>query len=173
MIILRQSESDLSGLRHMQFSVGCEYAVHGLLFLAMHDEDKVQLVSEIARAQNLSESYLSKVFQSLAKSGLVKSYRGAHGGYRLALPPEKITLRDMTLAVEGKAPLFNPQSDKRKCDFAADCIIREAFAKAEQSLFRELGKVTLKDMADRAKPAGDRLKWLKLSDSTKIQIEGS
>lgn len=149
----------------MQFSVGCDYAIHGLLFLAMRHEDEVVLVSDIARAQNLPESYLAKVFQQLAKAGLLKSFRGAKGGYMLALPPEQITLRDVALAVEGKTPLFTPLSNKRECHFAEDCLIREAFTRAERSLFRELNKVTLKEMVERARTAAPRLKWLKLPET--------
>ncbi len=149
----------------MQFSVGCEYAVHGLLFLGMRKENEVVLVKEIARAQNLPESYLAKVFQLLAKAGLLNSYRGAQGGYSLALPPEQITLLDVTLAIEGKTPLFKPQDDRRDCNFADDCLIREAFNKAERSLYRELEKVTLQKMVKRASCAGNRLGWLNLEKS--------
>lgn len=151
----------------MQFSIGCEYAVHGLLFLAMRPDQNVVLVKDIARAQHLPESYLAKVFQLLAKAGLLKSFRGAQGGYSLALPPEKITLRDVTIAIEGKTPLFKPLDARRECTFADDCLIRETFNKAEESLYRELEKVTLKEMADRASGAGNRLKWLQ-SDLTNI-----
>lgn len=149
----------------MQFSIGCEYAVHGLLYLAMRRENEIVFVSDIARAQNLPESYLAKVFQLLAKAGLLRSYRGARGGYSLALPPDKITLLDVTLAIEGRNPLFKPQSDKRDCNFAADCLIREAFSNAEKSLFRELERVTLQEMVDRVHQAGDRLKWLNLPET--------
>jgi Rrf2 family protein len=149
----------------MQFSIGCEYAVHGLLFLAMRERDEVVLVSDIAKAQNLPESYLAKVFQSLARAGLLKSFRGAKGGFQLGRLPEEITLRDVTLAVEGSAPLFKPLSQKRDCQFEADCLIRAAFKKAETSLFTELEKVTLKQMVDKARAAGDRLKWLNISQS--------
>jgi Rrf2 family protein len=146
----------------MQFSIGCEYAVHGLLFLAMRNRDDVVFVSDIARAQNLPESYLAKVFQLLAKAGLLRSYRGAKGGYSLALRPDEITLRDVTMAIEGQTPLFKPQSAKRSCSFAADCLIREAFGRAEKSLFSELEKVTLQEMVDRVHQTGDHLKWLDL-----------
>lgn len=138
--------------------------MHGLLFLAMRHENEVVLVSDIARAQNLPESYLAKVFQLLAKAGLLRSFRGARGGYMLALPPEKITLRDIAMAVEGKTPLFRSLSNVRNCHFEADCIIREAFNRAEQSLFGELDKVTLREMAERARPAGRRLEWLNYPD---------
>jgi Rrf2 family protein len=144
----------------MQFSIGCEYAIHGLLYLAMQPPDEVILVTDVAHAQNLPVSYLAKVFQLLAKAGLVKSFRGAHGGYMLALPPDQLTLRDITQAIEGNNPLYSPLSSRRECGLAAECLIKEAFTKAEQSLFGELEKVTLKEMMDQASRRRSRMKWL-------------
>lgn len=144
----------------MQFSVSCEYAIHGLLFLAMRPQNEVVLVTDIARAQNLPESYLAKVFQLLAKAGLLRSFRGARGGYMLALPSEQITLKDIALAIEGNTPLFSPLSNKRECLLDSDCLIREAFSRAEKSLYHELEKVTLAEMTQRARKSKNRMKWL-------------
>ncbi|MBU1652192.1 Rrf2 family transcriptional regulator, partial [bacterium] len=82
--------------------------------------------------------------------------------------PEKITLRDVAIAVEGKTPLFTPLSEKRDCQLAPDCIIRQTFAKAEKSMFRELEKVTLQAMVDKANLSREKLKWL---DSSKKYIK--
>jgi Rrf2 family protein len=144
----------------MQYSIGCEYAIHGLLYLAMRPPAEVVLVTDVANAQNLPTSYLAKVFQLLAKAGLVKSFRGAHGGYMLALPPEKITLRDVTQAIEGSTPLYNPLSSRRECGLAAECVIKEAFTRAERSMLRELEKVSLKEMMDQASSHRSSMKWL-------------
>jgi len=144
----------------MQFSIGCEYAIHGMLFLAMRPENDIVLVNDIARAQNLPESYLAKVFQLLARGGLLRSFRGSHGGYMLALPPERITLKDIAVAIEGNTPLFSSLSNKRECSLDEDCLIRAAFTRAEESLYRELEKVTLREMTDRAKSSRSRMKWL-------------
>ncbi len=149
----------------MQFSVGCEYAIHGLLYLAMRPENEVVLVTDVARAQNLPVSYLAKVFQLLAKAGLVKSFRGARGGYMLAQSPEKINLRDITQAIEGSIPLFSSLSSRRECTLEADCLIREAFSRAEESLYRELEKVTLREMMERAMRLKSRMKWLQTPET--------
>jgi len=154
----------------MQFSVGCEYAIHGLLYLALKPQDEVVLVTDIARAQNLPVSYLAKVFQYLAKAGLVKSFRGARGGYMLALPPEQITLRHITQAIEGTSPLYSSLSIRRECSLEPDCIIREAFIRAEKSLYLELEKVTLKEIMERANQLRSRMKWLQTPDSRLVSI---
>jgi len=152
----------------MQFSVGCEYAIHGLLYLALQPADEVVLVTDIATAQHLPVSYLAKVFQYLAKAGLVKSFRGARGGYMLAQPPEKITLRQITQAIEGASPIYSSLSSRRECALEADCLIREAFSKAEESLYHELEKVTLQEMVERARRLRSRMKWLQVPDAPLI-----
>jgi Rrf2 family protein len=149
----------------MQFSLGCEYAIHGLLYLALQPPDEVVLVTDIAKAQNLPVSYLAKVFQYLAKAGLVKSFRGAKGGYMLAQPPGRITLRHITQAIDGAGPMFSPLSSRRECSAEADCLIREAFTKAEESMLHELEKVTLHEMVERARHMGSRMKWLHLPET--------
>ncbi|RJP79937.1 MAG: Rrf2 family transcriptional regulator [Candidatus Zixiibacteriota bacterium] len=152
----------------MQFSVGCEYAVHGLLYLAMQPENEVVLVTDIARAQNLPVSYLAKVFQLLAKSGLVKSFRGARGGYMLAQPPEAITLHDITQAIEGASPLYSPLSNRRDCTLETECLIRETFLRAERAMNRELEKVSLREMTEQAGRLKDRMKWLQTPENRTV-----
>ena len=144
----------------MQFSIGCEYAIHGLLYLAMRPPEEVVLLTDVAHAQNLPVSYLAKVFQLLAKGGLVKSFRGARGGYMLAISPDRITLREIIQAIEGHSPLYSSLSSRRECELAADCVIKEAFTRAEKSLYFELEKVTLKEMMDQASSQRSRMKWL-------------
>jgi Rrf2 family protein len=152
----------------MQISVGCEYAIHGLLYLALQPPDEVVLLTDVARAQNLPVSYLAKVFQFLAKAGLVKSFRGAHGGYMLAQSPDRITLRQITQAIEGAGPLFSPLSSRRDCSAEADCLIREAFSKAEESMLHELEKVTLHELVERAQTMRSRMKWLHMPEAPLI-----
>lgn len=149
----------------MQISVGCEYAIHGILYLALQPQNEAVLVTDIAKAQNLPVSYLAKVFQLLAKAGLVKSFRGARGGYLLARDPSRITLRDVIQAIEGATPLYTSLSARRKCAADEDCLIREAFCRAEASLYRELEKVTLYEIMESANRHRSRMKWLQAPDA--------
>ena len=90
----------------MKLSKSTELAIHGLFQLAQQKQNML-LISEIARAQNVSASYLAKVLQKLAECGLVRSSRGPKGGFSLARSPEKISLADVVQAVEAKEPLFD------------------------------------------------------------------
>ncbi|MGQ4808695.1 HTH-type transcriptional repressor NsrR [Candidatus Entotheonellaceae bacterium PAL068K] len=76
----------------MRFSLSTEYAIHGLLFLALRPPDAVTMLPEVARALGVSEPSLRKVFQTLARQGLITSYRGIKGGYSLGTPAREITL---------------------------------------------------------------------------------
>ncbi|MBC8204152.1 Rrf2 family transcriptional regulator [bacterium] len=144
----------------MHFSTGCEYAVHSMFYLATRPKDEVVMVGDIARAQNIPESYLVKVFQQLSRAGLVNSYRGAKGGVSLAKEPSDITLKDIVEAVDGSNPLYVSLGFKRKCDAGALCLIRQTFDNAEKKLFEELSCVSLEDLKQEAEKARDKFTWL-------------
>jgi Rrf2 family protein len=63
-------------------------------------------IKDLAMYQGVSETYLSKVYTKLRKSGIIKSIPGVNGGYALARNPENITFWDIIEAVEGSSPLF-------------------------------------------------------------------
>jgi Rrf2 family transcriptional regulator, iron-sulfur cluster assembly transcription factor len=78
-----------------------EYAIRGIIYLAQQPPGRVSLISEIAQAADVPQSFLAKIFQSFAKLGLVTSSRGTGGGFVLARPASAITLREVVEAVEG------------------------------------------------------------------------
>ena len=90
----------------LQVSQSIDMAIHGLWALARLEEQQFVLLNELARIQNLSESYLAKVFQQLSRAGLVRAVRGKRGGYTLARPPATITVGDVVRALETDAPLY-------------------------------------------------------------------
>jgi len=68
----------------MRLTQGADYGARGIVYLATMPPASVVLVSQIAAAEQLPENYLTKIFQGLAKKGLVRSHRGAKGGFSLA-----------------------------------------------------------------------------------------
>ena len=111
----------------MEFTSKSEHAIHGLYYLSNKPLDEVIYVSEIAREQNVSESYLAKIFQSLAEADLVNSYRGSNGGYTLARKPDEINLKEVIEAVEGINPIFNCSGIKSNCSINIHCTILETY----------------------------------------------
>ena len=71
----------------MQITRSGEYGLRGLLFLARQPSERLVLVSEISRNQNIPETFLAKIFQRLSKAGVLRSSRGSKGGFSLGNPP--------------------------------------------------------------------------------------
>ena len=90
----------------LQYSIGVEYALHCLLYMVDIPAGKSVGIKDLAAYQGVSETYLSKVYTKLRKSGIVKSIPGVNGGYELARSAENITFWDIVEAVEGASPLF-------------------------------------------------------------------
>ena len=132
----------------MEFTSKSEHAIHGIYYLSNQPENSVTYVSEIAREQNISESYLAKIFQSLAKAGIVSSYRGSKGGYVLSRLPEKINLKEIVEATEGLNPIFNCNGVKNNCSINIHCMIQETFQEAENKMFEVLENVTMQGISE-------------------------
>ena len=78
-----------------------EYAIRGIVYLAARPPEQICLLSEIAAAVDVPQTFLAKIFQQFSKVGLVKSYRGTGGGFVLGRAADAITLLEVVEAVEG------------------------------------------------------------------------
>jgi Rrf2 family protein len=145
----------------LQFSQRTDLALHGLWALAHLDGEDLTFLSEIVQPQNVSASYLSKVFQQLRRAGLVRAVRGKRGGYTLARPPQDITVGDVVRAMEGGLqPMYQCLAKERCCDAEADCLLLRLFAKAEQQMYAALDEATLADLLADFQRNRDRMSWL-------------
>jgi len=90
----------------VNISEAVSLAVHGMGYLAAR-HGNILTIKEIADKLRASEAHLSKVFQRLARVGLVSSNRGPKGGYVLGRPSEEITLLDIYEAIEGPLKVNN------------------------------------------------------------------
>jgi Rrf2 family transcriptional regulator, nitric oxide-sensitive transcriptional repressor len=142
----------------MKLSKSTELALHGLFQLAT-TRPRQLLVAEMASAQHVSTSYLAKVFQRLARKGLVKSTRGKKGGFILARTPAEITLADIVRAVEAEEPLFDCLGEQRNCKALDDCLVHGCFKEAEANLYHALEGTSLNDLLTH-NSNGDRASWL-------------
>jgi len=143
----------------MKFSKSTDLAIHGLWQLATKGP-QLLLVSEMASAQKVSETYLAKVFQKLARRGLVKSTRGKKGGFTLARTPEKITMADVVRAIETEEPLYECLGTERGCKGKDTCGLRMLFQDAELKLFNVLEKTSLHDLLGSNGSKDARRAWL-------------
>ncbi len=80
---------------------------------------------EIAEKHQLPVDLLGKVMQSMARFGLIDAVHGAHGGYRLSMPLDDISLGQVIEAVEGPVKLVRCQHDGDGCTHSPSCSVRE------------------------------------------------
>jgi Rrf2 family iron-sulfur cluster assembly transcriptional regulator len=86
----------------MRLSSKGQIAISGMMFLAINGEGRAMTAAQIAEDQNISVSYIEQLFANLRESNLIEGVRGPGGGYRLALPPEEITVADIVTSVDDR-----------------------------------------------------------------------
>ena len=146
----------------LRFSQSTDLAIHGLWALACLETGRFGLLSDIARRQNVSESYLSKVFQRLTHAGLTRAMRGKHGGYALARPPDEITVGDVVRAIDPEPPMYQCLAQERCCEATQNCLLLRVFAAAEQQMYAVLDRVTLADLLSDFLRGRERMGWVQL-----------
>lgn len=92
-----------------------EYAIHSLVYFVGNPKGSTITIRDLAKFQNISETYLAKAFTKLKKSGIVRSNIGVQGGYSLAKAPSEITFLDIVLAVEGEISFFECNGIRDNC----------------------------------------------------------
>tara|TARA_B110000305_G_C19295941_1_gene566621 strand:- start:166 stop:588 length:423 start_codon:yes stop_codon:yes gene_type:complete len=101
----------------MKLTTRGRYAVMAMADLAANDNSKPVSLNEISIRQNISLSYLEQLFLKLKNNHLVKSTRGAHGGYILEKKAKDIKLSSIIFAVNEEVKTLNCRKDSKKgCD---------------------------------------------------------
>ena len=131
----------------MKLTRGTDYGILGILYLAMQPFEKVTLLYEIAKSQGIPESYLAKIFQDLGKEGLVRSRRGAKGGFCLARPASEISLRQVIEALHGPISLNRCLDIREGCEHSETCAVASVLRKAQAQLLETLDAATLDVLA--------------------------
>lgn len=106
----------------MEITREADYAVRCVLYLA-RDTDNVSSIEEISSEMNISKTFVAKILQKLAKSGIVSSFRGVRGGFRLAKTPERITLLDVIESIEGPVTMNRCTLEPGACDRSGYCTV--------------------------------------------------
>ena len=85
----------------MRISAKVDYAVRAAVELAAAASEKPVKAETVSKAQGIPLNFLENILGELRHAGIVRSHRGAEGGFRLAKPPETVTVADIMRAVEG------------------------------------------------------------------------
>lgn len=130
----------------MQITRAGEYGVLGLMHLARRQPGQRTMIDEVSRQERIPKSFLAKIFQSLVKAGLVRSMRGAGGGFALVKPPADIPVLDIIEAVEGRIVFQRCQMARPDCEHAGGCALCGLFERAQDGLKEALTRTTLADL---------------------------
>ncbi|MFQ6058383.1 MAG: RrF2 family transcriptional regulator [Anaerolineae bacterium] len=130
----------------MRLTRGSEYGILGVMYLAGQPPGTITLINKISQAQDIPESYLAKIFQDLAKRGLLVSHRGAKGGFSLAREPSQITLREIIEAIEGPIALVNCLDGRQGCERLGSCSLYNVMDEAQAKMLEVLERTTMEDL---------------------------
>jgi Rrf2 family protein len=132
----------------MRISAKVDYAVRAVAELAAAEDEKPVKAERIATAQDIPLNFLENILGELRHSGVVRSHRGAEGGFRLAKPAAEITVADVIRAVEGPlASVRGGPPEEARYGGAAESLPRVWIA-VRVNLRRVAEQVTIADIAN-------------------------
>lgn len=139
----------------MKLSVRGEYALRALLVLGSHYGQEVVSIQTISVEQNIPKRFLEQILNELKATGAVESKRGVAGGYRLARPPEQITLATVIRHIEGALAPISCVSErfyeKCSCPDEARCAIRNVMKEVREKIVTVMEQTTIAELCTRAK----------------------
>ena len=127
----------------MRLTRAGEYAVRCVMCLARNGgtESVVsrQLVSECG---DIPSHFLAKIAQQLSRAGIIEILQGARGGYRLVIPPEKLSLLCVIEAIIGEIFLNDCVIRPESCHASSSCAVNNVWLQARNQLRETLERVT-------------------------------
>ena len=138
----------------MKLSTRGRYGTRALLELALHQEDGLVLLKDIARKQEISQRYLEHVIRPLVAGGILRSTRGAGGGIALAKSPEEIRMSDVIQLLEGSIAPTDCVDDGSICTRSDTCATRDIWCEIRDAVTRVLESTRLSDLVERQNAKG-------------------
>jgi Rrf2 family transcriptional regulator, cysteine metabolism repressor len=138
----------------MKLSVRGEYALRALLVLGLNYKRSVVRIQTISEQQKIPKRFLEQILNDLKSAGVVESKRGVAGGYRLARPPQEITLASIIRHIEGALAPVSCVSErfyeKCSCPDETRCAIRSVMKEVRDAVVSIVEKLTVADLCLRA-----------------------
>lgn len=160
----------------MRLTTRGRYAVTALLDLALQasQQDGAVSLSDIAKRQSISISYLEQLFSKLRKRGLVTSIRGAAGGYFLAKPLDEIDVMSIIVAVDESVNAMQC-GGHGDCQGGSMCLTHDLWCALSNHIEQYLENITLAQLLDmkNVKSISTRQQTLSANDITTITLPTS
>lgn len=133
---------------YMKLSTRAKYGMRALLDIAQNSGQGPVLLKDIAGRQGISKHYLENLLVVLRLASLVKSSRGARGGFVLARPPSQIRLDEVIHVLEGSTSLVECVDNPAMCSISHSCVTYKVWKEASGALTSVLRSKTLQDLVD-------------------------
>jgi len=132
----------------MRLTRAGEYAVRCVMCLAKNGTDKVTSRHEVSAYGNIPSHFLAKIAQQLSRAGIIEILQGARGGYRLLVPPEKLSLLDVIESIIGEIFLNDCVIRPESCHASSNCAVNNVWLQARNQLRKTLDLVTFAQLIE-------------------------
>ena len=123
-----------------------DYAIVVMVELT-HAVDEVHSAQRLAEATRLELPTVSKLLKLLTRAGLVRSFRGVNGGYRMDRPAGEISVADIITAIEGPIAMTQCSVDPGLCQQEDSCTLQSNWQRISQAVAAAMEEVSLTEMA--------------------------
>lgn len=138
----------------MKLSTKGRYGLRAIVDLAVYSEEQPVSIREIAKRQNISVRYLEQLLSKLKKAGMIKSVRGAQGGYLLAKPPEDVSVGDVLRALEGDliaVDCAELMDGSEECSGSRYCVTKTVWKKVNDNIQQTVDAILLSELIEESK----------------------
>lgn len=137
----------------LKISTKGRYGLRAVIDIAQYSEIEPVSINSIAVRQGISEGYLEQLMIPLKKAGIIKSIRGAGGGYVLARDTEEISVGDVLRALEGSLKPVDCAafSQEESCEAAGGCVTKYVWQRINDSINQTVNEISLKQLVEESK----------------------
>jgi Rrf2 family protein len=129
------------------FSRQCEYALQGVLYLALKPEGEMTSIKELTKKLGIPSHFLAKILQDLTRKGLLISLKGPTGGFALTMPAKDITLFHVVEAIDGADFTQSCVLGFPECSGKNPCAVHEKWAGIRDTIYSMLVSKNIAQLA--------------------------
>ncbi len=124
----------------MQLSRKSDYALRAVMHFAGLPKGELASIGEVAKAQSIPREFLAKILKDLTWAGILVSFQGVTGGYRLARPGREVSFLDVIEAMDGPITLNLCVEGEKCCDHYKNCAMRDFWIKEQEHFTKVLSR---------------------------------
>ncbi|MFB6290938.1 MAG: Rrf2 family transcriptional regulator [Candidatus Bipolaricaulia bacterium] len=131
----------------MLFSRSTQYALQALVKVSETDQGEYVTVTDLSDEIDVPKEFLAKIFQELAKRGILESRRGRGGGFRLSRPPGEIDIYEIVELIDGTQPMSGCIFDGKTCHPEDPCPLHNEWIEIREEIIDFTRRNSVKDLA--------------------------